>query len=97
MATVIFAQEDLSIEVPDGSRLQDAIDQAGADIPFGCREGDCATCIIDVLEGAEFLGEPNFNEELTLLEEEMERGVRLACQCQVSGGTVKIRAAEDNF
>jgi ferredoxin len=97
MATVIFADEEITIEVPDGTRLQEAVDQAGADIPFGCREGECATCIIEVLEGMEYLGEPNENELLTLMEDELERGVRLTCQCRVSGGTVKIREAEDTF
>lgn len=97
MATVIFADEELTIEVPDGTRLQEAIDQAGADIPFGCREGECATCIIDVLDGMENLGERNENEQLTLMEDEIERGIRLACQCRVASGTVKIRAAEDTF
>lgn len=95
MATVVFADEDRSIDVSDGSRLQDAIDSAGADIEFGCREGECATCIVEVLEGMEHLGEPNENEEVTLMQDEIARGVRLACQCRVASGTVKIRPAED--
>ncbi len=97
MATVIFAAEDKSIEVPDGSRLQDAIDQAEADIPFGCREGDCATCIIEVLDGMQNLGKPNENEVVTLMDDELERGIRLACQCRISQGSVSIRPADDTF
>jgi len=97
MATVNFAKEGTSIEVADGSRLQDAIDEAGADIQFGCREGDCATCIIDVVEGLENLGPPNGNEQVTLMDDELERGVRLACQCSITGGSVSIRPAEDTF
>lgn len=97
MATVKFADENSSIEVPDGSRLQDAIDEAGADIPFGCREGDCATCIIHVVEGIENLGPPNDNEEITLMDEELEQNIRLACQCTIAGGSVTIRPADDMF
>lgn len=97
MATVKFAREDRSIEVPDGSRLQDAIDEAGADIPFGCREGDCATCIIEVLEGVENLGPPSGNEEITLMDDELERNIRLACQCRIASGSVTIQPAEDTF
>lgn len=97
MAIVTFAAEDRSIEVPDGTRLQDAIARADAEIDFGCREGECATCIIEVLEGIEHLGSPNENEELTLMEDELERGIRLACQCKVSGGRVVIRPADDVF
>ncbi len=97
MATVNFAAESRSIEVPDGTRLQDAIEQAGAEIDFGCREGECATCIIEVLDGVENLGAPNENEELTLMPEELERNVRLACQCRIAAGSVTIRPAEDSF
>lgn len=95
MAKVIFVDEGTSVEVPDGTRLQDAIDQVGADIPFGCREGDCATCLIQVVDGVENLGAPNENEEVTLMDDELAAGLRLACQCRVHGGTVSIRPSED--
>ena len=95
MAIVTFVEEGRSIEVADGSRLQDAIDEAEAEIEFGCREGECATCIIEVVEGMEFLGTPNENEQLTLMPDEIERGVRLACQCRVARGRIVIRPAED--
>lgn len=95
MAKIIFVDEGTSVEVPDGTRLQDAIDQAGADIPFGCREGDCATCMIEVLDGMDNLGPPNDNEEVTLMDDELDAGIRLACQCRIAHGTVSIRPFED--
>lgn len=97
MARIIFVEDDTEIEVEDGTLLQDAIEEAGASIEFGCREGECATCIIDVVSGAENLPPVNENEEITLMDEERERGVRLACQLRILGGTIKIKPAEDAF
>lgn len=97
MARIIFEEDGIDIEVEDGSLIQDAIAKAGAAIEFGCREGECATCIVEILEGMENLPPVNENEEVTLMEDELERGTRLACQLKINGGTVKLRAAEDNF
>lgn len=94
MARVNFPQDNISVEIADGSRLQDAIDTSGADIPFGCREGNCATCMIEVIDGGENLNAPTSNEQITLLEEELEMNIRLACQCKVSGGEVTIKQAD---
>lgn len=94
MARVVFPQDNIEVDVQDGSRLQDAIDNSGADIPFGCREGNCATCMIEVKEGMEFLNDPTAAEKVTLLAEELEQNIRLACQCRVSGGTVCIKQAD---
>lgn len=97
MARIIFAEDEVEIEVADGARLQDAIAQAGASIEFGCREGECATCIVEILEGADNLTPINENEDVTLMDDEKERGVRLACQLRILQGTVKLKAAEDAF
>ena len=94
MATIFFAEDGIEITVADGTMLKDAIDEHGAAIPFGCREGACATCVIRVNEGAEHLNSLTENEEMTLLPAEVEEGVRLACQCSVSGGRVSIQAAD---
>lgn len=94
MATIFFAADGIRTEVGNGSRLQDAIDSAGASILFGCREGNCATCMIHVDAGMENLNPPTDEEQMTLLPSELEEGVRLACQCRVLGGEVKVRAAD---
>ncbi len=97
MAKIIFVEDDIELEVQDGSQMQDAIAQAGAAIEFGCREGECATCIVEIVEGAENLSPMNENEDITLMDDEKEKGVRLACQLRVLSGTVKLKAAEDAF
>ncbi len=95
MAKIYFAGEDnFEKEVADGSSLQSAVDSAGADVMFGCREGTCATCMIQVHEGKENLSGPTEAEETTLLDDEIEAGIRLACQCKIMSGSVKISAAD---
>jgi ferredoxin len=94
MATIFFAEDAIEVIVAAGTMLKDAIDEHGAAIPFGCREGACATCVIRIHEGAEHLSPLTENEEMTLLPQELEDGVRLACQCSVSGGRVSIQAAD---
>ena len=97
MARIIFEQDQIDLEVEDGTLIQDAIAKAGANIEFGCREGECATCIVQILEGMEHLPAVNENEEVTLMEDELAAGIRLACQLRILGGTVKLQAAEDAF
>ena len=81
----ILKTEDGSVEVPDGARIKHFAEELG--VPFGCRSGICGTCKIDVISGAENLG------ELNDLEQEMgdrDTNHRLACQCTILKGEVKI-------
>ena len=94
MATILFQSDGIEEEFPAGTLLQDAIEDAGADIIFGCREGGCATCIIRVHEGGEFLSEPTMAEHSTLEEDELNEGLRLSCQVTISGeGRVVLESA----
>lgn len=97
MAKVNFPEDSIEVEVKDGSRMQDAIDESGADIPFGCREGNCATCMVEILDGMENLNPPTSQEEVTLLPDELGQKIRLACQCEVKGGTVTVKQADIAF
>ena len=97
MARVIFEDEGKEVEVADGSRVQDAVTEVDADIPFGCREGECATCIVEVLSGMENLSEYSENELLTLTDEERAANIRLTCQISITSGDVTLRPAEEIF
>jgi len=72
--------------VADGSPIKEAAKKLG--IPFSCENGICGSCMINVLEGMENLGERN--------EAEKSYGVsgntRLACQCKLESGDVKIES-----
>ena len=63
-------------------------------MPFSCRSAACATCHIEILEGAEFI-EPLTEEEEELLDViGGEPGTRLACQARIKAGEglIKIRS-----
>lgn len=53
-------------------------------VHFGCRGGQCAECLITILEGAENIEQPNDLEKWMNL----EPGQRLACQARIRSGTV---------
>ena len=98
MAKVFFAGADnFEREVADGTPLQKAIDAAGADIMFGCREGSCATCMIEVLEGGENLNPHTDAEKTTLMPEELKANIRLACQCRILCDRVAIQQADGSL
>jgi ferredoxin len=74
-----------SREVQDGEKVHQPAEELG--VQFGCEDGVCGTCIVEVEEGAE-----NF-EPLTDKEKEMglEPAQRLCCQAKIKSGEVKFR------
>ena len=76
--------DHIEYSVADGQHIAEACESAG--IPFSCNSGVCGTCQIEILEGAEHLGELN-KEETDL---GMDRNHRLGCQCKIISGTVKV-------
>lgn len=86
MAKLIFEHNDEEIELPDNSPIADACEEAG--VPFACTEGVCGTCVIEIKQGKENLSKPTQEEEDFLGEGTSEE--RLACQCRIKCGSVKI-------
>ena len=86
MAKIIFEDSKEETNLPDDSPIIEACEQAG--IPFACTEGVCGTCVIEVTEGMENLSPFNQAEADFLGELDRER---LACQCKIKGGFVKIK------
>ena len=86
MAKLIFEENREEAELPDGSSLTETCEQAG--VPFACTEGVCGTCVIEVTEGMENLSDFNQAEADFLGDLDRER---LACQCKIKGGCVKIK------
>lgn len=70
-------------QLADNTPLKETCRQAG--VPFNCYTGVCASCLISISEGAELLS-PLTSEEQSL---GLDRQRRLACQCIITGGTVK--------
>lgn len=81
----IITEEGKEKEVPDGEPIKEACKELG--IPFGCEDGQCGTCMIEVEEGQENLGELNDKEKNMGMDETH----RLACQCKLKSGLIKIK------
>lgn len=87
MADLIFDDTDETIPLEDGSPIAEACEEAG--VPFACTEGVCGTCVIEVVEGKDNLTEPT-QEEIDFLGEGT-CDERLACQCKIKSGKVRIK------
>lgn len=86
MAKLIFDHNEEEIELPDNSPIAEACEEAG--VPFACTEGVCGTCVIEIKDGKDNLSNPTQEEEDFLGEGTKDE--RLACQCRIKCGTVKI-------
>lgn len=69
----------------DGENILDGALRSGADLPFSCRNGVCATCKARVLEGEV---EMDLNHSLT--PQEIEAGMILTCQSHPVTPNVKV-------
>lgn len=85
MAKLIIEATHEELELEDGSPLAPSCEEAG--VPFACTEGICGTCVIEVKEGMENLSEFT-QEELDFLGDPGTE--RLACQCKIRCGLVKV-------
>jgi len=83
------------LEAPQGGALVDLCDKNAAPVPFSCRSASCATCRIEVLEGAALFEEAE-DEELAILDVfgAGPSEQRLACQAKLKPvpGSVRVRA-----
>jgi len=78
-----------SREVVSGD-VDDLIDKAEElGVPFGCTDGRCGSCRVEVISGMENLSDRTQNELDMGLDE--SENFRLVCQCKIKDGTVKIR------
>jgi len=89
-ATITFADINVTVTVPAGTRVIEISEKVGSGITYGCREGDCGTCMMKVDEGWNNLSEPSVLESKILRDNLAGRHNRLACQAQVLGGELKV-------
>ena len=85
-AKITFEDIHQTVNVPAGTRIIEISEKIGAGVIYGCREGDCGTCMMEVTEGWNNLTEPSVLEEKVLRENMAGRHNRLACQAQILGG-----------
>jgi ferredoxin len=89
MPKVTFAHDKLTVEVPVGTTVQQAVVLAKATLPFGCRLGSCGTCRCLILSGNENLNalteaEQDLFDNLT----HVAANERLGCQLVIQGDVV---------
>ena len=90
-AKVTFADVGVTLSVPAGTRLIEVSEKVGAGITYGCREGDCCTCLTEIVSGQENLAAPSVLEDQVLKDNLAPRHTRLACQAQVLGGEIVVK------
>lgn len=90
-ANVTFEDIGITVSVPAGTRLIEISEKVGAGITYGCREGECGTCMMKIVSGMENMSERSVLEDKVLKENMASRNNRLACQAQVLGGEVVVR------
>lgn len=84
MVSVFLKNDNIKVNVQKGKTLRQIATKTGASMEFGCRVGDCLTCVAHVKSGMIYLSEKT-QKELKALEiiggdvSEM----RLMCQCSV--------------
>jgi ferredoxin len=55
-ASITFQDIGVTVTVPAGTRLIEVSEKVGAGITYGCREGECCTCLTSIVSGHENLG-----------------------------------------
>ena len=86
----------LAINVKPGSTIQDVVEASGSALPFGCRDGECGTCVVEIEQGMEFLSEIN-EKEIKVIKESCAGtctdNTRLSCQMKVvkPNGVIRIK------
>ncbi len=86
-----FEDVALTVSVPEGTRIIEISEKVGAGITYGCREGECGTCLTRIVDGEGNLSDPSALELRVLKENLAGHNDRLACQCKVMGGDVTVR------
>jgi len=84
MVSVFLKNDNIKVKVPLGKTMRQVATASGASMEFGCRVGDCATCIAKVESGMTMLNDKTDKEikVLEMLGGDMN-GLRLMCQCNV--------------
>jgi len=91
-ANVTFEKLGITVSVPAGTRLIEISEKVGASITYGCREGECGTCMMRIVSGMEHMSQRSVLEDTVLQENLAGRNHRLACQAQVLGGDITVKA-----
>ncbi|MFI9753502.1 PDR/VanB family oxidoreductase [Streptomyces collinus] len=77
---VELARSGLTLTVPPGRSVLEAVEGAGVAVDFSCREGTCGTCETDVLDGT-----PDHRDSLLTEDERVSGDTMLICVSRSCG------------
>ena len=83
--------EDYLVEAKEGDSLVLASGRGAYPIATGCSDGSCATCRVEVLEGADNLSQADEFEISTIERNNIDPSLRLGCQSAVLGENLRVR------
>lgn len=83
--TVISQGREQQVAVAEGQNILDAALEAGANVPFACKGGVCATCKAKLVEG-----EADMAINYGLEEDEVAAGYILTCQAHVKSASAVV-------
>ena len=81
--TVVFLHSEKVCQASSGGTLLDVAERNGVQIPFGCRQGQCGTCVTRVLSGT-----VQMDVETGLTAEQKNAGYVLPCVSRAEGTVV---------
>ncbi len=85
MPILQFLNTHQKFDIPKGTELLEAY-KTHPEMPlkFGCTQGTCEVCMIQIIKEKENLSPPTQQEKATL-KDRYQQGYRLACQCALLG------------
>jgi len=93
MVNLFLKDDNIKVKVSKGKTFREIAKKSGASMEFGCRVGDCSTCLAHVRKGNDLLSEVNAKELLVLdAIGEVDKVLRLMCQCSIEAeeGEIEI-------
>lgn len=82
----------LALNVKPGKTIQDIVEASGSALPFGCRDGECGTCVVMIETGMEYLSELTDKEKAVMkMLNESNPKARLSCQMKIVAPNGLIR------
>ena len=83
--SITFEPSGISGVVAQGTYVIDAARRMGAPLGVGCTagKGECPSCVVSIMTGAELLSPPSVAEEKQLGVAQLEQALRLACQAKI--------------
>lgn len=91
---VEIVNDFLAINVKPGKTIQDIVEASGSALPFGCRDGECGTCIVMIESGMEFLSDVTEKEKAVMkMLNEANPKARLSCQMKIvqPNGLIRLK------